>query len=85
VASGSFTTDVLSFANQTNPTICMPGFADGDGTLALQITDGRSGAGHETNFLSPSGMVLNSALDGEVTITEQANGSSTQTSTARSR
>jgi Divergent InlB B-repeat domain len=72
--SGSFTTSVLTFAHSTNPTICKPGFADGDGTLALQITDGRSGAGHETNFVSPAGALLNSALDGEVTITEQANG-----------
>jgi List-Bact-rpt repeat protein len=72
--SGSFTTTVLTFSHDASRTTCKPGFADGNGTLALQITDGRVGAGHETNFLSPSGAVLNSALDGEGTITEQADG-----------
>lgn len=73
-ATASFTTTVLGFDRSTTSTVCRPGFADGDGTLALQITDGRSGAGHETNFLGPSGAQLNSALDGETTITEQLDG-----------
>ena len=53
---------------------CQPGFVDGDGTLVLDLWDGRPGFGHNLNFVSPSGVTLGADSGGQSRWAEQVDG-----------
>lgn len=65
----------IAFGNPAGVPFCMPGFVDGDGTLALDLWDGRPGYGRSIDFVSPSGTTLSSIGNGgQSVLTEQADG-----------
>lgn len=65
----------ITFDNSAGSPFCMPAAVDGDGTLALDLWDGRPGYGRSIDFVSPTGTRLGGDVNGgQSVMTEQLDG-----------